>query len=190
LNRNVWQRRKVPTTPDTEKHTISFAPGAKEHLDVVAGLPELNSVSGDHQVTDICMFFGAAAYYAQFFEESLAEFLVTYRRLAEKVHLDSDIQTLEETLHKKTMGALLTELRKVFTIDDAEIDFLLSGALKMRNFLMHEFFRECEPDFSSDLKRLRIFEELIEIGLTLKKAMFAVSGMNAAIQQYLQVDGK
>ena len=136
------------------------------------------------------MFFGAAAYYAQFFEESLAEFLVTYRRLAEKVHLDSDIQTLEETLHKKTMGALLTELRKVFTIDDAEIDSLLSGALKMRNFLMHEFFRECEPDFSSDLKRLRIFEELIEIGLTLKKAMFAVSGMNAAIQQYLQVDGK
>ena len=88
------------------------------------------------------------------------------------------------------MGALLTELRKLFTIDDAEIDTLLSDALKKRNFLMHEFFRAREPDFPSKLKRQRIFEELIEIGLTLKKAMFAVRGMNAAIQQYLQIDDK
>jgi len=173
--------------PATEKHTISFAPGAKEHLNVVAGLPDLNSVSDDHQVTDICMFFGSAAYYAQFFEASLAEFLVTYRKLADKVYLESEIQTLEETLHKKTMGALLTELRKVFVIDDVEIDSLLSSALKLRNFLMHEFFRAREPDFPSERKRHHIFGELIEIGLTLKKAMFAVRGMNAAIQQYLQV---
>jgi hypothetical protein len=174
----------------TEKHTIRFDSDAKKHLDVVAGLPDLNSVSDNHQVTDICMFFGAAAYYAQFFEASLAEFLVTYRRLAEKAHLDTEIQTLEETLHKKTMGALLSELRKVFTIEDAEIDSLLSGALKIRNFLMHEFFRLREPDFSSDLERQRIFGELIQIGLTLKKAMFAVRGMNEGIKRYLQADIK
>jgi len=91
-------------------------------------------------------------------------------------------------LHKKTMGALLTELRKIFTIDDAEIDSLLSRALKARNLLMHEFFRARERDFQSKRKRERIFQELIDIGLTLKKAMFAVRGMNVAIQQYLGAD--
>lgn len=174
--------------PETEKHVIVFGDDAKVHLDVVSGLPDLSTVSDDHEITDICMFFGSAAYYAQFFEASLAEFLVTYRRLADKVHLPKDIQTLEETLHKKTMGALLTELRKVFTIDDTDIDSLLSGALKMRNYLMHEFFRAREPEFPDAEKRRGIFGELISIGLTLKKAMFAVRGMNAAIQRYLEAD--
>jgi hypothetical protein len=181
--------QKASIMPSTEKHKISFDAGAKAHLDVVGSLPDLNSVSDDHQVTDVCMFFGAAAYYAQFFEASLADFLVTYRRLVEKVHLKTEVETLEELLHKKTMGALLHELRKVFTIEDTEIDSLLSDALKMRNFLMHEFFRLREPDFPSDLKRKRIFEELIQIGLTLKKAMFAIRGMNEGIKRYLQADG-
>jgi len=172
--------------PITKKHTITFAPEAKDHLGVVAGLPDLNSATDDHQITDICMFFGAAAYYAQFFEASLADFLVTYRRLAEKDDLEKEVQSLEETLHKKTMGALLHESRKVFTIEDADIDSLLTGALKMRNFLMHEFFRARERDFPLEVKRKRVFAELIEIGLTLKKAMFAVRGMNSAIQQYLE----
>jgi hypothetical protein len=35
-----------------------------------------------------------------------------------------------------------------------------------------------------------LFGELINIGLTLKKAMFAIRGMSAAIEKYLQTDGK
>lgn len=168
-----------------EKHSFVFDAAAKQTLDRVSGLPDLDTVSDDNRITDICMFFGSAAYYAQFFEAGLADFLLSYRKLVDRNLLHSEIQSLETTLQKKTMGSLLKDLRTLFTIDDPDIDSSLDDALRKRNYLMHEFFRLREPDFSSEEKRNEIFVELIEIGLALKRAMFTVRGINAAIERYL-----
>jgi hypothetical protein len=132
------------------------------------------------------MFFGAAAYYAQFFEESLADFLVTYRKLVNRGLLKHEVETLEATLHRQTMGTLLKDLRSEFTIDDTEIDDVLSIALKKRNHLMHNFFRVRVPDFPNPEKRPEIIGELIETGLILKKAMITVRGMTVGMEQALQ----
>ncbi len=174
--------KKQKSTPSKEKHSIVFDGLAKQELNRISGLPDLESVSDDHQVTDICMFFGSSAYYAQFFEASLADFLLSYRKLIDRNLLNHEIQSLETTLQKKTMGTLLKDLRTIFTIDDTDIDSTLDDALRKRNYLMHEFFRVREPDFTSTEKRNQIFGELIEIGLVLKKAMFTVRGMQAAIE--------
>jgi len=86
------------------------------------------------------------------------------------------------------MGSLLRELRKFFTIDDVEINSTLDDALQKRNYLMHEFFCVREPDFPIMEKRNQIFSELIGIGLVLKKAMFTLRGMKAAIESLLAAD--
>jgi len=62
---------KKSNMPSTEKHSIVFDESAKQELNRISGLPDLETVSDEHQITDICMFFGSAAYYAQFFEASL-----------------------------------------------------------------------------------------------------------------------
>jgi len=138
--------------PSREKHVITFDSGAKQRLDEISDLPDLDSVSDDDRVTDICMFFGAAAYYAQFFEEAIAQFLGTYARLPQLEGSTIATKLDEQSLDKNTMGLLLKKLRIHFEID-VEIDAVLSEALTKRNYLMHEFFKQREKDFSSMERR-------------------------------------
>jgi hypothetical protein len=175
--------------PPPEKHSISFDASAKAALDEASGLPDLSQVTDEHDITTICMFFGSAAYYAQFFEAALADFLLTYRKLVNRGLLEHEVESLEEVLHGKALGALLTDLRKEFTLDDAEIDTLLEDARKKRNYLMHNFFRVREPDFPFPDKREEIFGELVTTGLFLKKAMIAVRGMTAGMEAALKAAG-
>jgi hypothetical protein len=168
---------------EVEKHIISFAPGAKDRLDEISGLPDLNSVLDEDRVTDVCMFFGAAAYYAQLFEEATAQVLKGYRRLA-ILHdggIPGDID--EQSLNKNTLGLLLKKLRRHFELD-TEIDGALSQALGKRNYLMHEFFRRRDKELTSVTKRPEIIRELVEIGLLLKKGMFAMRGIAVALERF------
>jgi uncharacterized protein YutE (UPF0331/DUF86 family) len=43
-------------------------------------------------------------------------------------------------LHKKTMGQLLNELKQQVKFDDGDYIERMEAALKIRNFLMHEYF--------------------------------------------------
>jgi hypothetical protein len=168
---------------NAEKHVISFGPGAKDRLDQISGLPDLNSVSDEDRVTDVCMFFGAAAYYAQLFEEATAQVLKTYRGLPSLQDSGIPADLDEQSLDKNTLGLLLKKLRRHFAID-AEIDGVLSQALRKRNYLMHEFFLRREKQLSSSSKRPEIIRELVQIGLLLKKGMFAMRGMAVALKHF------
>src|SRR5438046_3381432 len=101
------------------------------------------------------MFFGAAAYYAQFFEEAIAQFLRTDAQLPKLQGSRIDTNLDERSLDKNTMGLLLKRLRTHFEID-VEIDAVLSEALTKRNYLMHEFFKRRQMHFSSMKKRPEI----------------------------------
>jgi hypothetical protein len=172
--------------PTPEKHPITFDPDAKTEIERRSCLPDLSEVKDEHDETTVYMFFGAAAYYAQFFEESLADFFVMYRKLVNRALLEHEVETLEATLHRQTMGTLLKHLRTQFTIEDTEIDDVLSLALKKRNYLLHNFFRVRVPDFPNPEKRPEIIGELIETGLLLKKAMVTVRGLTAGMKRALR----
>jgi hypothetical protein len=167
----------------SDKHVITFDAGAKEAIARASDLPDLNTISDEDRVIDICMFFGAAAYYAQFFEAAIADFLIAYRKLPIPGMVDKGTNLDEESLDKNTMGMLLRKLRNHFEIDN-EIDSVLSDALTKRNYLMHQFFKKRRSDFSSSENRQQIFSELIQIGLLLKKAMVAIHGMTVGIERF------
>lgn len=173
--------------PD-EKHVISFDSSAKEALERASGLPNLENVSDDDSLTDICMSFGAAAYYAQFFEAAIARFLASFRRLTAHQIIEHTVKR-KKVVTAKTMGMHLQSLRAIFEIDPC-IDSMFSEALQKRNYLMHYFFPERAPDFSSAAKQAVIFAELDEAGLLFKNAMNAMDGMTAAIERVLHDSDK
>ena len=103
-------------------------------------LEMLNSEEGQLNAVFAC--FGSAAKHAQFFEAALSEFLLVYNRLLKKSLTLADLEVVETSLHKKTMGALLTEFRKHVKISDDVVSTSLSDAVQKRNFLIHRYFRE------------------------------------------------
>ena len=169
----------------SKKPIVKFSADAKQGLAETLKWP-VATEDDTNEITSICMFFGSAAYYAQFFEAALADFLVVYNKLVKKHLLQAEIVTLEETLHKKTMGALLKELEKVVEIADPDVIKSLNEALQKRNFLMHNFFRKEEPSFSNPKKRKSIFEELVNTGLLLKQSMQTLRAMTIALEEVLK----
>ena len=52
--------------PNTEKNSHVFDASARQEQDGVPGIPALENVSNEEQLTGICMFFGSAAYTADY----------------------------------------------------------------------------------------------------------------------------
>lgn len=127
-----------------------------------------------------CQLFGAAAYYAQLFEESLADFLVAFHRLIREEPEDK-LAALEKNLTERTMGQLLDQLKHRIELPDAEILGELTSLKDSRNDLMHHFFRRRKMDVWQADKQLEIVEELATLGLRFKRADAALRGMILAL---------
>lgn len=137
------------------------------------------------QLNAVFACFGSAAQHAQLFEESLAKFLLVYNKIADSTLSLQDLEVLEAKLQKKTMGSLLRELSNYVTIQEESVARNLDEALKLRNFLMHNFFIARGQSLKSEEGRLSLLTELVEIERMLEQSCVITNAMRIAMCQTL-----
>ena len=137
--------------------------------------------SEEGQLNAVFACFGSAVQHAQLFEQGLARFLMIYNRIA------SDPVGVEDIGHKMTMGQLLHKVRQHVTVDDNSIELGFSAALEERNYLIHRFFLERDPQLKSTEGRFELLSELSRIEMNLDRCRVAINAMRMAMCEALGV---
>jgi hypothetical protein len=116
----------------------------------------------DDHTREVYAHAGLALYMAQVLEHGLANVIVLRRVGGTQFRKAQDYDDLLDDLLSRTMGDQLGRaLAEVdFTEDQIE---RLREALRLRNFLAHDFFRERIADFGTVAGRNRLIAELDEM---------------------------
>lgn len=123
--------------------------------------PEVLDPEDDH-TREVYAHAGLALYFAQVLEHGLVNVIVLSLAGGPQFRSADDYDALLDDLLSKTMGQQLRRaLREVHFTDD-QID-RLQEALRLRNFLVHDFFRERIDQFGSVAGRNQLIAELDEI---------------------------
>lgn len=113
------------------------------------------------QIREVYAYAGAALYFAQVLEHGLANLVVVTQIGSEIRSLDA-LDARWEELFGLTMGRQLREALKIAEFSSDEIE-QLEEALKSRNFLAHDFFRERAKELLSIAGRNKLLNELREM---------------------------
>ena len=127
--------------------------------------------------------YGLAMYHAQRLELAIVKLLLMF-----KISLDPDegygeLQRAVTELFKKTMGVLKGQLPQT-GIDLTSVKSILEAALKRRNFLAHEYFRE-RPLRTREGHELML-EELADSSAVFQEAK---SGLDSLIMENFEAQG-
>ena len=118
---------------------------------------------------DLFAWYGAAMYAAQLFEVELVTLLLCLERLTSPRITATKLDRIDDILSRKTLGALLGELKKHTTLD-SEFEQLLLSYRDKRNYLAHRFFHENAQRMSTVQGFEELTEELKEIESQLRQA--------------------
>ena len=131
---------------------------------------------------EVFAWYGSAAYAAQCFEVELV-ILHTFLYILDNPNASSeDIEKIDLSLSKKTMGNLLRELEKRIVIHP-EFKELLDTYREKRNFLMHHYFQERSGKFYSYEDCEHMIEELKDLSSTFKSADEIVQEMSKNVRK-------
>lgn len=84
---------------------------------------------------------GAALKDSQTLEHSISYMIALLKNISEQEFTDLDFQNVMESNHKKTLGHLIKELGRHFTIAES-LQEVLEDSLKARNYIVHHVFDE------------------------------------------------
>ena len=114
-------------------------------------------------------FFGLAAYWGQVLEHSALNLAIVLQLPAVNLVSQELFEELYTTLTRKTFGQLLKASKTVIQVsmDDEEY---LGEVLELRNFLIHDYFRENADNFLSEAGRAEMKKALQTIISKFKKA--------------------
>ncbi len=135
---------------------------------------------------DVFAWYGGAAYAAQLFEQELIILLILTARLENRALPSNTIEDLDEWLSKKTLGGLLRELKKKFTLAP-DFERLLNEYLEKRNFLAHRFFVDHATDLLSRSGCERLVEELKGLSSDLREADLIAQTMSRNVRAALGI---
>jgi hypothetical protein len=86
-------------------------------------------------------YFGLAVYYSQVLEHQLVNMIVLLRRSQGVVPTEEDFEALYERKFSNTLGQLINEIKQLFQLHFEDIQEL-KEILKLRNFIVHDYFKE------------------------------------------------
>jgi len=122
----------------------------------------------DEQVKEVYARFGLAIYNAQVLEHGLVNALVILDLVPSRRHLARSPEEWEAAVDgfmdrhfEETMGQLMRALRDVIAVP-ADLEDLLREALKRRNWLAHDFFRERAAEFMNPTGMHQMLREVDE----------------------------
>jgi|HubBroStandDraft_1064217.scaffolds.fasta_scaffold43834_4 hypothetical protein len=114
---------------------------------------------------EVYAFFGLAAFYAQCFEQSMILLLLAVNLRRPKALQSKGRDELLKWFDKKSLGALITELKKVANVE-VTLQKRLEDLLEKRNFLMHHFFPKNSMKTATDQGRRDVLDELRSLAQT------------------------
>ena len=130
---------------------------------------------------DVFAWFGSAAYAAQLFEVELVTLLIGQARLADPNYSIEKLNDLDNLLSKKTLGQLLHEVKKHFTVS-TEFEEILMEYRDKRNYLAHHFFSKNGEKLLSISGCKEMAIELQEIYGSLREADQIVTKMSENVR--------
>jgi len=136
---------------------------------------------------DVFAWYGSAAYAAQLFEVELVILMLCHEKLIKPDTTNESIDNLDSRLSRKTMGQLLHELKKRFSISP-DFEVLLLSYRDKRNYLAHEFFSENGKNLTSVEGCNKMLVELQGIYESLNEADAIVSKMTENIRKAQGID--
>ncbi|MFH1674662.1 MAG: hypothetical protein ABIF87_14725 [Pseudomonadota bacterium] len=120
----------------------------------------------DEHVKTVYAHFGLAFYFAQVLEHGIVNMLVFVdllpKRAGKPIPRKQWIKELDLFLNshfQMTLGKMIRSFKEVMDVPE-DLEILLSTALKKRNFLAHDYFRERATEFMSYQGREKMIEEL------------------------------
>lgn len=86
--------------------------------------------------------FGRAVFYAQVLEQQIINMIVIHKQLAGQLINQKDIISLWDSydLGTKTLGILVNELSHIYKVSEEDLTELRS-LVKLRNYIVHDYFR-------------------------------------------------
>lgn len=119
-------------------------------------------------VKEVYARFGLAVYFAQVLEHGVVNALVILDLIPSRRHLarsseewGAAVDGFMDRHFEATMGRMMKSLRDATQVS-AELEGLLRGALKKRNWLVHDYFRERATEFMSSAGREQMLREVDE----------------------------
>lgn len=134
-------------------------------------LKMLESEEGQRNAVYAC--YGWAVSRAQFFEDAVRKLLITILGGSPP----SDRVGLE---------TLLSKLRERITVTDTRAWKAFHATRKVRNTLIHRFFRNQENNLETEEGRMEMLMELASIGASILRATELLDGMSVAIDEALK----
>ena len=126
---------------------------------------ELHDADGE-QVKEVYAKFGLVVYFAQVLEHGIVNALVILDLIPSSRHLarsadewGSEVDAFMDRHFQATMGRMMKNLRDITQVDD-DLEQLLREALRKRNWLVHDFFRERATEFMSSPGQEQMISEI------------------------------
>lgn len=107
---------------------------------------------------EVFAFFGLASYHVQVLEKCLVIMVLAFR--CKGLHITRrEFDSLYAENSMKTFGQLLSRARKSNSIPN-DIDSILEDALRKRNWLIHHYFADRAVQFTTEIGRRQMLDEL------------------------------
>ncbi len=135
---------------------------------------------------EVFAWFGGAAYAAQCFEYELCILILLHHRLTNPNLTIDELDHIDLKLSRKTLGALLRELKSYLVIRP-EFEKMLNEYLDKRNFLMHHFFSEHAHNLQSPAGCQKMIKELQATYNSLKEADAIAQEMSRNVRKHLGI---
>ncbi len=128
----------------------------------------MNEINETEHIKEVYARFGLAVYNAQVLEHGLVNALVildlipSRRRTARsQKEWESIIEAFLSHQFESTMGQLMRSLRDMASVP-SDLEYIFQEALKRRNWLVHDFFRERSGEFMNSTGRNQMLREIEE----------------------------
>lgn len=115
----------------------------------------------EDQIREVNAYFGLAVYCGQVLEHGIVNAMVIVRLPNRDRFSKGDIDAFMDGQFENTLGRLIKNLRAELTLPQ-DLEELLRQALKKRNWLCHDYFRERAAEFMSEPGREKMLLELAE----------------------------
>jgi len=136
------------------------------------------AMTADEHVREVYAYFGLAVYCGQVLEHSIVNAMVVLRLPHKDRFTKGDFDAFMNQQFEKTLGKLIKNLHAELSFPP-DLEELLRKALKTRNWLCHDYFRERAVEFMLPAGRDKMLVELQEARELLSSAE---SSLTAIIQ--------
>lgn len=148
-------------------------------------VPDMLDPEAD-QAREVYAHYGLAMFVAQLLEHELVTFVVVSRTIGSAFVSVDERDALEAELFGSTMGRQLRHALAEARIGDAEGE-LLQAALRTRNLLAHDYFRERAEHLMSERGRNAMLDELERMRDELAAANDALTALTRVLMAQLGV---